>query len=106
MVPTDRVTSVLLLLAATDTDDWVSCGAPYCPRTAIEPDETDVIVGFEERVTVGFDERTTDRGGLKEETWTTRPAIVEVTTLDGPVTVTVTGADVLPLEIGDPTCAR
>jgi hypothetical protein len=62
-----------------------------------------VIVGFEERVTVGLDDRTTDRGGLKDETWTTRPAIVEVTTLDGDMMVTVTGAEVEPLDIGEPT---
>lgn len=97
------MTSVLLLLVATDTDDWVSCGAPYCPRTAIKPDETDVIVGFEERVTVGFDERTTDRGGLKDETCTANVGIVEVITLDGPITATVTGAEVDPFDIGEPT---
>ena len=70
------------------------------------PDDTDVIVRFEERMTVGLDERTTDRGGLKDETWTTRPAIVEVTTLDGAMTVTVTGAEVEPFDIGEPTCVR
>lgn len=94
--------------------------APLIIETA--PEETDVIaiseeaitVGLEESVTVqtedaitvGLDESVIVRTELFGERLTTKADIVEVTALAVPVIATVTGVDVLPLEIGEPTCVR
>lgn len=83
------------------------------------PDETEVIVGFDDRITVGLDDRITVgfddrmtvafddgvnvRTELFGESVTTSALIDEVAALASPVIATVTGAEVLPFEIGEPT---
>jgi len=91
--------------------------APLIMETA--PEEIDVIaiseeaitVGFEdsvtvqteEAITVGLDDRVIVLTELFGDRLTTSAFIEDVTALALPVMATVTGADVLPLEIGAPT---
>lgn len=72
----------------------------------VAPDETDAIVGLDDRITVGFEESVTVRAEEFGDSVVTKALIVEVTALAAPVIATVTGADVLPFEIGAPTCVR
>ena len=65
--------------------------------------EEGITVGFEDRMTVAFEDGVKVLAELFGDRVTTRADIVEVTALAVPVIATVTGAEVLPLDIGAPT---